>query len=109
MSSAENTPYLRRVPTAVLISGGGSNMAALIAAAQAQGYPADIRLALSNVAEAGGLAKARGASVATAVIDHRPFGKDREAFERGIDARLRAEQIELVCLAGFMRVLTPWF
>ncbi|MGL4728179.1 MAG: phosphoribosylglycinamide formyltransferase, partial [Bosea sp. (in: a-proteobacteria)] len=48
-------------------------------------------------------------SVATAVIDHRPFGKDREAFEREIDARLRAEQIELVCLAGFMRVLTPWF
>jgi phosphoribosylglycinamide formyltransferase-1 len=99
----------RRIPTAILISGGGSNMAALIAAAKEPGFPAEIRLVLSNDADAGGLMKASAAGVATAIIDHRPFGKDREAFEREIDARLRAEQIELICLAGFMRVLTPWF
>jgi phosphoribosylglycinamide formyltransferase-1 len=100
---------VRRIPTAILISGGGSNMAALIAAAQEPGFPADIRLVVSNNTDAGGLAKAIAAGVATATIDHRPFGKEREAFERAIDARLRAEQIELICLAGFMRVLTPWF
>jgi phosphoribosylglycinamide formyltransferase-1 len=99
----------RRIPTAILISGGGSNMAALIAAAKEPGFPADIRLVLSNNADAGGLTKAVAAGIATAILDHRPFGKDREAFEREIDARLRAEQIELICLAGFMRVLTPWF
>jgi phosphoribosylglycinamide formyltransferase-1 len=99
----------RRIPTAILISGGGSNMAALIAAAKDATFPAEIRLVLSNNADAGGLDKAGKAGVATAVIDHRPFGKDREAFEREMDARLRAEQVELICLAGFMRVLTPWF
>jgi phosphoribosylglycinamide formyltransferase 1 len=99
----------RAKPTAILISGGGSNMASLIAAAQAPGYPAQISLVLANVPEAGGLAKARAAGIATHIIDHRPFGKDREAFEREIDAMLRVDQIELVCLAGFMRVLTPWF
>jgi phosphoribosylglycinamide formyltransferase-1 len=100
---------MRRIPTAILISGGGSNMVALIAAAEDPAFPAGIRLVLSNNADAGGLAKAGAAGVATAVIDHRPFGKDREAFERELDARLRADQIELICLAGFMRVLTPWF
>jgi phosphoribosylglycinamide formyltransferase-1 len=99
----------RRVPVAILISGGGSNMAALIAAAQDPAYPAEIRLVVSNIPEAGGLVKAQAAGVPTAIIDHRRFGKDREAFEREIDAALRREQIELVCLAGFMRVLTPWF
>ncbi len=99
----------RRVPVAILISGSGSNMSALIAAAQDPAYPAVIRLVVSNNPDAGGIAKAEAAGVPTAVIDHRPFGKDREAFERALDARLRMEQIELICLAGFMRVLTPWF
>jgi phosphoribosylglycinamide formyltransferase-1 len=95
--------------TAILISGGGSNMAALIAAAAKPGFPACIALVISNVPDAGGVAKARAAGVPVVVIDHKPYGKDREAFERDLHASLIAHQIEFVCLAGFMRVLTPWF
>lgn len=84
-------------------------MLALARAAHASDYPAEIALVLSNVPEAGGLARAREAGLVTATIDHRAFGKDREAFEREIDARLRIDQIELVTLAGFMRIMTPWF
>jgi phosphoribosylglycinamide formyltransferase-1 len=94
---------------AVLISGRGSNMASLIEAAKAPDYPAEIALVLSNRPEAPGLATARGAGIATAVVDHAKFGKDREAFERELQATLEAHRIELVCLAGFMRLLTPWF
>jgi len=94
---------------AVLISGRGSNMAALIEAAKAADYPAEIALVVSNRAEAAGLAHARERGIATALIDHRKFGEDREAFERALDEMLRAHRIELICLAGFMRVLTPWF
>ena len=93
---------------AVLISGRGSNMMALIEAAKAADYPADIVLVLSNVADAPGLARAREAGIATAVVDHRRFGDDRVAFEHALDAELQAHRIELVCLAGFMRLLTPW-
>lgn len=95
--------------TAILISGRGSNMAALIAAAQGPDYPAEIALVVANRPDAGGLERARGEGVATAYIDHRPFGRDREAFERAVDERLRIDQIELIALAGFMRILTPWF
>ena len=94
---------------AVLISGRGSNMTALIEAARAEDYPAEIVLVVSNRPEAAGLARAREAGVATAIVDHRPFGEDREAFERALDAELRAQRIDFVCLAGFMRLLTPWF
>jgi phosphoribosylglycinamide formyltransferase 1 len=94
---------------AILISGGGSNMAALIAAAAAPGYPAQIALVMSNIADAGGLAKAQASGIITTVIDHKPFGKDREAFEYAMQTRLIAEKIDIVVLAGFMRVLTPWF
>jgi phosphoribosylglycinamide formyltransferase-1 len=94
---------------AVLISGRGSNMAALIEAAKTADYPAEIALVVSNRADAAGLGHARGQGVATALIDHRKFGEDREAFERALDEILRANRIEIVCLAGFMRVLTPWF
>jgi phosphoribosylglycinamide formyltransferase-1 len=94
---------------AVLISGRGSNMAALIEAAKAKDYPAEIVLVVSNRPGAGGLARAREAAIATAVIDHRPFGDDREAFERALDQELRKYQVEIVCLAGFMRLLTGWF
>ncbi len=93
--------------TAVLISGRGSNLAALIAAAAAPDYPAEIALVVSNRPEAGGLAHAAAASIPTAIVDHRPFRGDREAHEAVLDARLRAADIELVCLAGYMRVLTP--
>jgi phosphoribosylglycinamide formyltransferase 1 len=94
---------------AVLISGRGSNMTALIEAAKAQDYPAEIALVVSNMPDAAGLATAKRDGIATAVVDHRSFGADREAFERALDAELAAQSIDLVCLAGFMRLLTPWF
>jgi phosphoribosylglycinamide formyltransferase-1 len=97
----------RRV--AILISGRGSNMAALIAAAQAADYPAEIALVLSNRPDAKGLAIAREAGLATAVVDHARFGKDREAFEHALQRELEDHRIDIVCLAGFMRLLTPWF
>jgi phosphoribosylglycinamide formyltransferase-1 len=99
---------MARKRVAVLISGRGSNMAALIKAAADPAYPAEIVLVLSNEPAAEGLARARAAGIATAVVDHRRFGKDREAFERALHAELQAHRIELVCLAGFMRLLTPW-
>ena len=94
---------------AALISGRGSNMAALIEAAKTDDYPAEIALVVSNRADAAGLPHARDQGVATALVDHRKFGEDREAFERALDEILRANRIDIVCLAGFMRVLTPWF
>ncbi|EGP08046.1 phosphoribosylglycinamide formyltransferase [Afipia clevelandensis] len=97
----------RRV--AILISGRGSNMTALIEAAAAQDYPAQIALVISNIAGAGGLAKAGAAGIKTETIESKPFGKDRESFERKLNDILVAHDIELVCLAGFLRLLTPWF
>jgi phosphoribosylglycinamide formyltransferase-1 len=94
---------------AVLISGRGSNMMALIEAAKAQDYPAQIVLVVSNRPDAFGLRRAQKAGVATIIVDHQKFGEDREAFERALDAELEAHRIEIVCLAGFMRLLTPWF
>ena len=94
---------------AVLISGRGSNMAALIEAAKAPEFPAEIALVLSNRPDAAGLAHARAAGIAVAVVDHAAQGKDREAFERAMQAVLEKNRIDLVCLAGFMRLLTPWF
>src|SRR5215470_1297547 len=93
---------------AILISGRGSNMAALIAAAQDPAYPAEIALVAANQSDAAGLARAKAASIPTAVVDHAGFGKDREAFERALQAALDEHRIDLVCLAGFMRLLTPW-
>ena len=94
---------------AVLISGRGSNMAALIEAAKAADYPAAIALVLSNNPDAAGLAYARDAGIATATVDHRPFKENRTGFEQALDAQLQAQRIDLVCLAGFMRLLTPDF
>ena len=94
---------------AVLISGRGSNMASLIAAAKNDGYPAEIALVLSNRPDAAGLAHAQSQGITTAVVDHMRYGKDREAFERALQDVLTAHRIDLVCLAGFMRLLTPWF
>jgi len=94
---------------AVLISGRGSNMASLIEAAKADDYPAEIVLVVSNRPDAAGLTHARNHSIATAVVDHTRYGKDREAFERALQDVLVAHRIDLVCLAGFMRLLTPWF
>jgi len=99
---------MSRKRVAVLISGRGSNMAALIEAAKAKDYPAEIVLVLSNRSDAGGLATASANNIATEVVDHTAFGKDRAAFERALQAVLEKHRIDLVCLAGFMRLLTPW-
>ena len=93
--------------TAILISGRGSNMAALIDAARDATFPAEIVLVLSNRPDAAGLATARAAGIRAEVIDHRDFGRDRAAHEAAIDAALRAASIEILCLAGYMRLLTP--
>lgn len=93
----------------ILISGRGSNMVSLVEAARADGFPAEIALVLSNVPGAGGLDRAREFGIATATVDHRAFNRDREAFERAMDEVLRLNQIDLVVLAGFMRIMTPWF
>jgi phosphoribosylglycinamide formyltransferase-1 len=98
-----------RKRVAVLISGRGSNMAALIEAAKANDYPAEIVLVVSNKPDAGGLATARAAGIATEVVNHAAYGKDRAAFERALQAVLENYRIELICLAGFMRILTAWF
>jgi phosphoribosylglycinamide formyltransferase-1 len=100
---------MARKRVAILISGRGSNMLALVKAAKATDYPAEIALVLSNEPKAEGLQHATAAGIATAVIDHRPFGKDRAAFEYALQDKLLASTIEIVCLAGFMRLLTPWF
>ena len=100
---------MARKRTAILISGRGSNMTALIEAAAAPEYPADIVLVVSNRPDASGLQRAADAGIATAIVDHSAFGKNREAFERALQTLLEQHRIELVCLAGFMRLLTPWF
>jgi len=98
-----------RKRTAILISGRGSNMVALIEAARDPAYPAEIALVVSNNPDAPGLARAREAGITTAAIDHRAFGKDRAGFEAALQSVLEAHGIELVCLAGFMRLLTAEF
>src|SRR5262249_53815174 len=97
-----------RKRVAILISGRGSNMAALIEAAKDPAYPAEIAVVISNDPQAGGLAIARNAAIATQVVDHKPFGKDRMAFEQALQKVLEAHGTEIVCLAGFMRLLSPW-
>ncbi|HBI18860.1 MAG TPA: phosphoribosylglycinamide formyltransferase [Brevundimonas sp.] len=104
MSSSPLPP----VRVAVLISGAGSNMAALIDAGQRTDSGYEVALVVSNIEGAGGLAIAAAKGVATASVAHKPFGKDREAHERAVDAVLRDAGIEVVALAGYMRVLTPW-
>jgi phosphoribosylglycinamide formyltransferase-1 len=98
-----------RVKVGVLISGRGSNMRSLIEAARAQDYPAEIAAVIANRPGAGGLQVASDAGVFAVAIDQGLFGKDRELHERAIDAVLRDHGVEAVALAGYMRVLTPWF
>jgi phosphoribosylglycinamide formyltransferase-1 len=100
---------MTRKRVGVLISGRGSNMAALITAAKAPDYPAEIVLVVSNRPDAAGLALARAAGIATATVDHSSFKGDRAAFERALHAVLTEHRVEIVCLAGFMRLLTPQF
>jgi phosphoribosylglycinamide formyltransferase-1 len=92
-----------------LISGRGTNMQALIEACRRPNFPAEIALVLSNEPGAAGLARAKEAGIATRVLDHRGFEKDRPAFERALTAALEEAGVEFVCLAGFMRILTETF
>lgn len=94
-------------PVGILISGRGSNMAALIEAARQPGYPAHITVVISNRADAEGLSLAQAHGIATLVIPSK--GKDRAAFDAELDAALKRHGVEIVCLAGFMRLLTPGF
>ncbi len=99
---------MKRLKTGVLISGKGTNLQALLDAASDPAYPAEIISVIANKAGAPGLEKARRAGVKAAFIDHTLY-EEREDFERELDSRLRDEGVEFVALAGFMRILTPWF
>ena len=94
---------------AVLISGGGSNMVELLRSMETEDHPAEPVLVLSNRSDAGGLAKAEALGVPTAVVDHRPFDDDRAAFEAELSKTLAGFTPDILCLAGFMRVLTSGF
>ncbi|CDG38222.1 MULTISPECIES: phosphoribosylglycinamide formyltransferase [Asaia] len=99
---------VHKTPIAVFISGRGSNMNALIEACARPDYPARIALVLSNNLDAAGLDTARNAGLEAVAIDHRLFPKDREGHEKAIEACLEKAGIEVICLAGYMRVLTPY-
>jgi phosphoribosylglycinamide formyltransferase-1 len=107
ISNSTCEAVMRRV--AILISGRGSNMTALIEAAAADGFPAEIALVISNKAGAPGLAIAQANGVKTLVIESKPFGKDRAGFEKLLQATLDEHKIELICLGGFMRLFTAEF
>lgn len=100
---------MTRLNVAILISGRGTNMQAILDAAKADDYAAAPVLVLSNRPDAAGLNIASDYGVATAIVDHKPFGKNREAFERAVQAHLLEHDVQMVILAGFMRILTPWF
>ncbi len=97
---------MAKVRTAILISGGGSNMEALIAASRRPDYPAEIVLVVASNHKAGGIAKAKAAGIAAISFDHKAH--DREGLERAVNAELEKASIELVCLAGWMRLLSPY-
>lgn len=100
---------IRKRRVGILISGRGSNMTALIEAAKSPDYPARIVCVLSNRPDAPGLTRAAAEGIATAAVDHAAFGKDRAAFEAALQRELDAHGVEIICLAGFMRLLTPQF
>ena len=99
---------MRKIPTAVLISGRGSNMMALAEAARADDFPAKIILVASNNPEALGLQRAADLTIPVAAMDHNSFDS-RESFDRELDRVLKKSGAELICCAGFMRILSPWF
>ncbi len=99
---------MAKLKVGVLISGRGSNLQALIDACEDESYPAEIALVLSNVADAAGLKRAEAKKIPTKVIDHKAY-EDREGFEDAMQEALTAAGVELICLAGFMRLLTEGF
>ncbi len=100
---------MARKRVAIFISGSGSNMETLIRSMAEPDHPAEPCLVLSNRSEAAGLEKARALGVATSVIDHKPFAGDRKAFEAAITEALARVSPDIICLAGFMRILTGDF
>src|ERR1700689_101775 len=102
-----NEAMKRRV--AILISGRGSNMAALIEATKAADFPAEIVVVISNKADAGGLAKARESGIPAVTIESKPYGGDRAAFEAALQSVLDRNKVDLICLGGFMRLFTAEF
>ncbi|MGH6904004.1 MAG: phosphoribosylglycinamide formyltransferase, partial [Geminicoccaceae bacterium] len=106
MSASEASAY--RARTAVLISGRGSNLAALIAACARPDAAAEIALVISNRPDAAGLQHARAAGIPVATVDHRGF-EAREDFEKSLNRSIEAADISVICLAGFMRRLSAWF
>ncbi|MEQ1651308.1 MAG: phosphoribosylglycinamide formyltransferase [Hyphomicrobium sp.] len=98
----------RKIPTAILISGRGSNMMSLVEAARSADFPADIVTVISNRPDAAGIGWAEAQGLATLVIDHKAY-KTREAFEAELDKALVASKAEIIALAGFMRLMTPGF
>jgi phosphoribosylglycinamide formyltransferase-1 len=99
---------MRKIKVAVLISGNGSNLQSLIDACNSPDYPAEIALVISNKDDAYGLVRAENAGIATCIISHRDF-EGREDFDAAMHQKLLDANIEIVCLAGFMRLLTPKF
>ena len=99
---------MARLRLAVLISGRGTNLQSLIDACADDDYPAEVGVVISNDPDARGLERAARSGIPARIVDHRPF-RDREAFERALDSALDEAETGLVCLAGFMRLLTPWF
>ena len=99
---------MAKLKAGILISGRGSNMAALIEAASAPDYPAEIACVISNKADAGGLAIAAAAGIRTETISHRGY-PGRESFDRDVSAALEKHGVELVVMAGFLRIFSPWF
>lgn len=99
---------MRKLRVGVLISGSGTNLQALIDACAAPDYPAEIALVLCNRADAGGLARAQRSAIPAQLISHKYY-VSRETFDAALDTALRSAGVEFICLAGFMRLLTPWF
>ena len=100
---------MSKIRLAILISGRGSNMEAILNACDEADHPAEPILVMSNRPQAGGLLTAKSRNIQATAVDHKPFGKDREAFEQVMHDHLTAANVELIALAGFMRILTPWF
>lgn len=99
---------MSRVPVGILISGTGSNMEALIRAADVEDCPYEVAVVISNRPGAAGLERAQALGVTGLAVDHTPFGKDRETHEQALDASLRRFGCEYVALAGYMRIMTPF-
>lgn len=97
-----------KIRVAVLISGSGTNMVSLAKAAQATDCPYEVVLVLSNIEDAAGLQKARDMGIEAVSVPHRAFGKDREAHEKVVHTELQKRDVQVVALAGYMRILTPW-